>query len=130
MALPAVKTLEDCAEYSKIIEPFLPQFYGLPRAVAVTLSDHGSLLDLYKTTNPFVSGLGFSIFLGFVFLLVSEVNRNYSQVDRMWSLLPTIYNAHFFAWSQLNNLPSQRLGLVLLWSVAWSVSTFTREQPR
>lgn len=121
MAFPSVRTLEDCADYSQVIEPYLPQLYELPWKVVDVVSSGGSLLELYKNTNPMVSGFGFSIFLGVIFLVASEVNRNYSQVDRMWSLLPTIYNAHFAAWSHLNHLPSQRLDLVLFWSSMWSV---------
>ncbi|KAI1384578.1 DUF1295-domain-containing protein [Hypoxylon trugodes] len=120
MALPWVNAFEDCADYSQVVEPYLPQLYELPRKIVDTVSNHDSLVELYKTTNPFISGLGFSIFLGAIFLVAAEVNRNYSQVDRMWSLLPTIYNAHFAAWSHLNNLPSQRVDLILLWSVIWS----------
>ncbi|KAI0180969.1 DUF1295-domain-containing protein [Hypoxylon sp. FL1284] len=120
MALPSVNTLEDCADYSQVVEPYLPQLYELPWKVVDVVSSQGSLVELYKNTNPMVSGLGFSIFLGAIFLVLSEINRNYSQVDRMWSLLPTIYNAHFTAWSHLNHLPSQRLDLVLLWSTVWS----------
>lgn len=121
MALPWVKTVEDCADYSRVVEPYLPQLYELPTKIVDTVLNRDSLLELYKTTNPLVSGLGFSIFLGAVFLVVSEINRNYSQVDRMWSLLPTVYNAHFAAWSHLNGLPSRRVDLVLLWSIIWSV---------
>ncbi|KAH9898857.1 DUF1295-domain-containing protein [Xylariomycetidae sp. FL2044] len=120
MALPLVKTLEDCAEYSNAVEPYLSQLYELPRKVLETASSRASLLELYRDTNPFVSGLAFSIFLGAIFLVASELNRNYSQVDRLWSLLPAFYNAHFAAWSHINGRPSQRLDLVLLWSLAWS----------
>ncbi|KAI5926575.1 hypothetical protein F4810DRAFT_545012 [Camillea tinctor] len=120
MALPSLQSLEDCAEYSKAVESFLPQLYELPWKVVDAVSNRDSLLDLYASTNPLISGFAFSLFLGAIFLAVSEFNRNYSQVDRMWSLLPTIYNAHFAAWSHLNNLSSQRLDLVLLWSLAWS----------
>ncbi|KAI1500687.1 hypothetical protein F5X99DRAFT_228570 [Biscogniauxia marginata] len=120
MALSSLQSLEDCAEYSKVVEPFLPQLYELPWKVAGAVSNRDSLLDLYTSTNPLISGLAFSIFLGAVCLVVSEINRNYSQIDRLWSLLPTIYNAQFAAWSHLNKLPSQRLHLVLLWSTVWS----------
>lgn len=121
MALPSLKTLEDCAEYSKVVEPYLPQLYELPwQAYDAATSSDASLLDLYKNTNPLISGFSFSVLLGAVFLVVSEINRNYSQVDRMWSLLPTVYNAHFALWSRLNNLPTQRVDLILLWSVVWS----------
>ncbi|XXG96620.1 DNA-binding proteins Bright/BRCAA1/RBP1 and proteins containing BRIGHT domain [Hypoxylon texense] len=81
MAFPSVRTLEDCADYSKVVEPYLPQLYELPWKVIDVVSTRGSLLELYKNTNPLVSGLGFSIFLGVIFLVASEVNRNYSQVD-------------------------------------------------
>ena len=123
MALPTLNSLEECAEYAKVVEPFLPQLYELPRALQYTItSPDASLLQLYKETNPLVSGFSFSILLGAFFLVLSELKRNYSQVDRLWSLLPTIYNAHFAVWSHLNNLPSQRVDIVLLWSVFWSVS--------
>ncbi|KAI1213234.1 DUF1295-domain-containing protein [Annulohypoxylon truncatum] len=120
MALPRVKNLEDCADYSQVVEPYLSQVYDLPAKIIDAVSSHESIVELYKDTNPLVSGLGFSIFLGVIFLVVSELNRNYSQVDRMWSLLPTIYNAHFAAWSHLNGLPSRRVDLILFWSVIWS----------
>lgn len=121
MALPVLKSLEECADFSKTVEPYIAQFYELPqRLVASDGSPHG-LLALYKSTNPLVSGFAFSLFLGCVFLVVSELNRNYSQVDRMWSLLPTIYNAHFAVWTHVNKLPTQRVDLILFWSVLWSV---------
>lgn len=122
MALPSLKTLEDCAEYSKVVEPYIQQLYDLPQGVYhAATNSHSPLLELYINTNPLISGFGFSLFLGSVFLVVSEANRNYSQVDRMWSLLPTIYNAHFAIWAHLNKLPSQRVDLILLWSALWSV---------
>ncbi|ORY70160.1 uncharacterized protein BCR38DRAFT_333997 [Pseudomassariella vexata] len=120
MALPLLKSLEECADFSQTVEPFVPQLYELPRELIERASSLDGLLDLYKHTNPLVSGFAYSLFLAVVFFVVSELNRNYSQVDRMWSLLPTIYNAHFAAWSHVNNLPSKRVDLVLLWSIIWS----------
>ncbi|KAI0191510.1 hypothetical protein EV127DRAFT_461048 [Xylaria flabelliformis] len=121
MALPAIKSLEDCADYYKVVEPFLPQLYELPSNVLNTLTSGESLVKLYADTNPLISGLAFSLFLGCVVWVVSEINRNYSQVDRLWSVLPMFYNAHFAAWTHLNDLPSQRVDLILFWSVIWSV---------
>ncbi|RYC55585.1 hypothetical protein CHU98_g10617 [Xylaria longipes] len=120
MALPVIKSLEDCAAYSKVVEPFLPQLYELPSNVLNTVTNGESLLNLYTNTNPLVSGFAFSVFLGGIFWVASEVNRNYSQVDRFWSLLPAFYNAHFAAWTHLNDLPSQRVDLILFWSAIWS----------
>ncbi|KAI0143548.1 hypothetical protein GGR57DRAFT_495215 [Xylariaceae sp. FL1272] len=120
MALPAIKSLEDCAEYAKVVEPFLPQLYDLPAKVVDTLSKRESLIQLYAETNPLIFGFGFSVFLGGIFLIASEVNRNYSQVDRFWSLLPAFYNVHFSIWAHLNGLPSQRVDLITFWSLVWS----------
>lgn len=121
MAIPVLKSLEECADFSKTVEPYIAQFYELPQRLIASGGSPHDLLTLYKSTNPLVSGFAFSLFLGCVFLVVSEFNRNYSQVDRMWSLLPTIYNAHFAVWTHLNELPTQRVDLVLFWSVLWSV---------
>jgi steroid 5-alpha reductase family enzyme len=121
MALPIIQSLEDCAEYSKVVEPFLPQLYELPSNVLRVVTNGESLLNLYTSTNPLISGFAFSVFLGGIFWVASEVNRNYSQVDRFWSLLPAFYNAHFSVWAHLNGLPSQRVDLILFWSTVWSV---------
>ncbi|KAK8055467.1 Protein of unknown function (DUF1295) [Apiospora rasikravindrae] len=120
MGVPLLQTLEECADYSKTVEPYLLQLYELPARLAQSATNSDALLGIYKSTNPLVSGFAFSIFLGSIFLAVSEFNRNYSQVDRLWSLLPTIYNAHFAAWAHLNKLPTQRVDIILLWSAIWS----------
>lgn len=121
MALPHFISLERCAEWATTVEPFLPQLYELPRRLLDNITNPSNLVELYKQTNPLISGFAFSLFLGVVFLAVSEFNRNYSQVDRMWSLLPTLYNVHFKIWADLNNLSTQRLNLIVFWSVVWSV---------
>ncbi|KAI1170729.1 hypothetical protein F4777DRAFT_568185 [Nemania sp. FL0916] len=120
MALPVIHSLEDCADYSQVLEPFLPQLYGLPSDVVHAVTTGEPLVNLYANTNPLISGFAFSVLLGSIFWVASEVNRNYSQVDRFWSILPAIYNAHFSAWARLNSLPTQRVDLILLWSVIWS----------
>lgn len=122
MGVPLLRTLEECADYSKTVEPYFSQLSELPGKLAQSATDPDALLAIYKNTNPLVSGFAFSIFLGCIFLAVSEFNRNYSQVDRLWSLLPTIYNAHFAAWVHLNKLPTQRVDIILFWSAIWSVS--------
>ncbi len=122
MALPSLQALEDCADFAKTVEPFLPQLYELPGRVLHALQGRESFLELYTATNPLVSGFAFSVFLGAVFLVVSEYNKNYSQVDRCWSLLPTFYVAHFNFWARLAGIPSQRLDAALLFGTVWSVS--------
>jgi len=123
MALPTVLSLEDCADYYKTVEPFLPQLYALPEKLLQTAQNRSSFLDLYTATNPLVSGFAISVFLGAVFLVVSEINKNYSQVDRAWSILPTLYIAHFNLWARLTGVPSHRLDAALLYSTIWSVCT-------
>jgi hypothetical protein len=122
MALPTLKALEECADFSKAVEPFIPQLYELPQKLFEAVSRREGFLDLYLETNPLISGFATSIVLGAVFLVAAEVNRNYSQVDRFWSLLPTFYIAHFDLWARLSGMPSERLDVILIFSTFWSVS--------
>ena len=117
MALPTVKFLAECADFSKTVLPYVPQLYALPQQALQTISSPQGLKELYISTNPLVSAFAFSLFLAPVFLLVSEINRNYSQVDRCWSLLPTVYNAHFAIYARLAGLPTERLDALLAVSV-------------
>jgi len=120
MALPLVKTLPECADYFKTVEPFLPQFYELPYQVAARISDPQALKELYLTTNPLMTALAFAtMFVTPLVLAVSEINRNYSQVDRLWSLLPVIYNVHYAVWAHLNGLPTMKLDHVMAVSIIW-----------
>lgn len=120
MALPTIKSVTDCATYSKAFEPFLPQLYNLHNQVYASVANVESLKQLYITTNPAISGLGFAIASFPIFLIISEINRNYSQVDRVWSILPTVFNFHYALWARMNGLPTQRLDNVLAFSVLWS----------
>ncbi|KAK4217970.1 hypothetical protein QBC37DRAFT_413654 [Rhypophila decipiens] len=121
VALPALSALEECADFSKTVEPFLPQLYALPENLGQVLAGRQSLSALYVETNPLISGFAISIILGAVFLVAAEVNRNYSQVDRFWSLLPTFYIAHFDLWARLAGVPSKRVDAALLFSTIWSI---------
>ncbi|KAI7347082.1 hypothetical protein KC336_g22772, partial [Hortaea werneckii] len=47
MALPTVKSLQDCADYHQVLEPYLPQLYTLPDRIFATLSDVDGLKDIY-----------------------------------------------------------------------------------
>lgn len=120
-ALPLVKTLPDCASYSKTVEPFLPQLYDLPARIAAHITDPQGLQEIYLATNPVITSLAIALFLTPVVLTVSELNRNYSQVDRLWSILPAAYNLHYAVWAHLNGLPTLRLDHVMAVSVVWSV---------
>lgn len=121
MALPVVKTLADCADFGKTVTPFVDQLTALPQRILDSGFAVEGLKDVYLSTNPLISAFAISLALAPVFLVVSEVNKNYSQVDRCWSLLPTLYNAHYAIWARLNGLPTQRVDNVLAFSVVWSV---------
>lgn len=121
MALPSVKTLVECGQYDTSFEPFLPQLYALPQQIWASIGDLGALKDIYLNTNPAMSGLGLSIAMMPVFFIVAEVNKNYSQVDRVWSILPALFNLHYAFWARANGLETERLNSVAVFSVAWSV---------
>ena len=121
MGLPILRSVKECGDFALTVEPFIPELYALPQLLLNNISSPAALKQLYIETNPLVSGFAASIFLGFVFLVVSEVNRNYSQVDRFWSILPNLYNVHMAVWAFLAGLPYSRLALVALFSTVWSV---------
>lgn len=122
MALPVIRSLADCADFSQTVLPYTSQLYDLPQQLLQSWSNPTELRAIYLATNPLISALALSLFLAPVFLIVSEINRNYSQVDRCWSILPTIYNAHFTLYAHMSGLPTERLDYLLTCSVVWSVS--------
>lgn len=123
MSLPVIKSLVDCIDLSKTVLPFVPQLYDLPQRIFdSTISlDPSALKYIYLSTNPLISASAFCLFTVPIFIIVAEVNKNYSQVDRFWSLLPTFYNLHFSLYAHAKGLPTQRLDVVALISILWSV---------
>ncbi|RBR25825.1 uncharacterized protein FIESC28_01318 [Fusarium coffeatum] len=120
MALPYLKSLEDCGEYAKAVEPYIPQLYALPQQVLDNIASPDGLRQLYVDTNPLISGFAISLALGVPFLIVSEINKNYSQVDRMWSILPNLYVVHLSIWARLAGFNSSRVDLISLATTLWS----------
>lgn len=121
MVLPAIQSLADCADFSKTVLPYLPQLYDLPQKLLENYYNFTELQKIYLATNPLITGFAFSLFLVPIFLLVSEINRNYSQVDRAWSILPTVYNAHFVLYAHLAGLRTSGLDNLLAFSAIWSL---------
>ena len=124
MALPNVKTLQDCADFGLTVRPFIPQLTTLPLQLLQSWSNPQELKEIYMATNPLISALAFSLFISPIFVLISEINKNYSQVDRAWSLLPTVYNTHFVIYAHMAGLPTQRMDTMLAFSGVWSVRSF------
>jgi steroid 5-alpha reductase family enzyme len=119
MSLPAVVSIPDCASFAQTVTPFLPQLslsHFLP-----LVERKVSALDWYLNTNPLISAFAFANALAVVVLVLSEINRNYSQVDRLWSFLPTLYIAHYTAFAHLKGLPTERLDTLLTFSVLYTV---------
>ncbi|CAK3884022.1 related to DUF1295 domain [Lecanosticta acicola] len=121
MAVPAVKTLLECADYDRTFAQYLPQLYELPNQILTSITDPEALKQLYISTNPAISGLAFAIATIPIFLIVSEINKNYSQVDRVWSIMPTVFNVHYALWARMNGLPTAKIDNVLAFSVVWSI---------
>ena len=121
MSLPVIKALTDCADFEKTVVPYFPQFYDIFQQIFESIANPQALKILYVSTNPLITAFSISLLISPVFLVAAEINRNYSQVDRFWSLLPTIYNAHFVLYAHLLGLPTARLDAVLFTSVVWSV---------
>jgi hypothetical protein len=122
MALPLVRTAVDCTDFSTTVTPFLDQLRPLPAILLESATNPAALKQIYLDTNPLISALAFSLALSPIFLLVSEINKNYSQVDRLWSILPTIYNAHYVLYAHLMGFETKRLDTLLAASCIWSVS--------
>ena len=121
-ALPALPSIEDCSNFAITVEPFLNQLYQLPERLVDSAGSLEALKRVYVETNPLVTGFAASIVIAGICLIVSEVNRNYSQVDRLWSILPNLYIIHLASWARLAGLPHGRIDLVAVFSTAWSVS--------
>ena len=122
MALPLIKTLTECVDFEKTVNAFTFQLPMLPQAFSKAFFGSSSLPQLYLSTNPLISGLTLSVLLSPIFLIVSEINGNYSQVDRFWSVLPCIYSLHYAVFAHLSGIPTARTDLALAVQLVWGVS--------
>lgn len=125
MALPLVRTVAECADFNRVVTPYLPQLQELPSQIWASITDPSALYEIYLQTNPLITSLAFALALAPIVLILSEINGNYSQIDRLWSLLPTIYNAHYTWYAHAVGLPTQKIDSICTFSVLWSVSTWT-----
>ncbi|KAL8729700.1 MAG: hypothetical protein Q9166_004528 [cf. Caloplaca sp. 2 TL-2023] len=120
MALPLLKSAVACTDFTRTVEPYISQLNNLPQPFYQSATDPQALKQLYLTTNPLISAFAFSLALVPIVLVISEINKNYSQIDRVWSLLPTVYNIHYVAYAHATDLPTQRLDSLAIISIAWS----------
>ena len=123
LSLPSLSTLSQCADFDLTARPYIKQLLDLPQQLRYIPGSDDKVADLkllYLNTNPLVSSLAFALVLSVIVLIVSEINRNYSQVDRLWSILPAFYIGHYTLWAHLNGLPTNRLDNVAVFGAVWS----------
>ncbi|KAJ5130397.1 uncharacterized protein N7515_006436 [Penicillium bovifimosum] len=121
LPLPRVESLVDATSFHLTVLPYLSQLRWLPDSLREAGLDVYSLRAVYLATNPFVLALAFASVLAGLFFIAAEINRNYSQVDRFWSILPAVYNVHFAVWARLSGIQTHTLDTIAVVSVIWSV---------
>ncbi|KAL2816783.1 hypothetical protein BDW59DRAFT_175699 [Aspergillus cavernicola] len=123
LPLPEVKSLADCVSFDNVVRPLLSQVMALPEQLrpALAAKDVNTLKDIYLSTNPLATAIAFTLFTSVLFILFSEINRNYSQVDRFWSILPSVFNVHFAVWARLSGLRTLNLDTIAAISVIWTI---------
>jgi len=122
MALPVVKDVLECANFSSTVEPYIHQLQTLPYVLAESVASPATLKQIYLNTNPLLFSLSLAIALAPIFLVISEVNKNYSQVDRAWSIVPIIYNAHYSLYAHMAGLDTKRVDALAITTTIWGVS--------
>ena len=77
-----------------------------------------SLLSGYDThfQNLVLTWVGVMVMVAIVCFVVSELTRNYSQVDKLWSLIPVAYS-----WITFSAFPSPRILIMALLVTAWGL---------
>ena len=76
------------------------------------------LVDLYKETDPLLFALLLCGAFSLLCWLLSVVTREYSWVDRLWSITPVLYTLHFAAHAGLQDARLNLMALlVLLWGL-------------
>ncbi|KAJ5103799.1 hypothetical protein N7532_004328 [Penicillium argentinense] len=120
LPLPHVESLSECTSFKLTVLPYLAQLQYLPASLREAGRDLERLNAVYLATNPLISAVALGSVLAAIFFLAAEINRNYSQVDRFWSILPAVYNVHFAAWARLAGIRTQTLDTIAVISVIWS----------
>lgn len=121
LPLPDVNSVVECADFGRTVFPFFTQLRTLPASVIAAGTNLDDLKEIYLHTNPFVTAIAFALFLCPLFLLASEINKNYSQVDRCWSILPAVYTAHYATWARLAGVSTAKIDTVAMLTAIWGV---------
>eukprot|EP00761_Pharyngomonas_kirbyi_P014699 gb/GECH01014729.1/.p1 GENE.gb/GECH01014729.1/~~gb/GECH01014729.1/.p1 ORF type:complete len:321 (+),score=20.73 gb/GECH01014729.1/:1-963(+) len=93
-------------------------------AQQLTLEDFtlNNIKHFYLSADPFISGLGIVTIITLWCYIASLITRNYSQVDKLWPILPVIYAWHFILQSYLatNTLVIRALIMAILVTI-WGI---------
>ncbi|KAI5293696.1 hypothetical protein KEM52_005305 [Ascosphaera acerosa] len=119
--LPKIDIPSDIGDYGLTVAPFWPQLCALPARLYDAGLDFDALKHVWLTTNPLMMALAVALATAPVFFVVGEANRNYSQVDRCWGLLPVLFNVHYLLWAHMHGLPTLTLRAIVVLSYAWGL---------
>ncbi|KAJ5266705.1 hypothetical protein N7478_009513 [Penicillium angulare] len=120
LPLPNVQSLVDCTSFQQTVLPYLAQLQWLPASLREAGWELENLKAVYLATNPLVSALAFGSVIAGLCFVFAEINRNFSQIDRLWSILPALYNVHFAVWARLAGIRTQTLDSIAMIAVLWS----------
>ncbi|KAI8380728.1 hypothetical protein BD560DRAFT_386948 [Blakeslea trispora] len=83
--------------YQRILHAFhqMSSVSALSSFATSLLQDPYYLIELYKKTDPLETAVYVSSGLSVIHYILSEITKNYSQVDKAWSILPGLYAWHF-----------------------------------
>jgi len=76
------------------------------------------LVDLYRSTDPLVTALWVTGGLALLCWLLSLITKEYSWVDRLWSITPMLFAVHFAGYVGFSDA---RLNLMAALAVLWGV---------
>jgi steroid 5-alpha reductase family enzyme len=76
------------------------------------------LLELYESTDPLVTALWVAGGLALLCWVLSLITKEYSWVDRLWSITPPLFAVHFAAYVGFSDA---RLNLMAALAVLWGV---------
>ena len=76
------------------------------------------VIELYKTTDPLTTALWVAGALALLCWVLSLITKEYSWVDRLWSITPVLFAVHFAGYAGFNDA---RLNLMAALAVLWGV---------
>ena len=76
------------------------------------------LVELYRTTDPLTTALWVAGGLALLCWVLSLITKEYSWVDRLWSITPVLFAVHFAAYVEFSDA---RLNLMAALTVLWGV---------